>query len=278
MFIRDDRLYRDKDRSVKFEETENVGGGLPEPKYLIMHYTAGSSFRSTVDWFKKPEAKASAHLVIGRNGQIVQMVSFDKVAWHAGASRWRGLDGLNNHAIGIELDNAGMLTAARDAHGNRIWLSWFQKEYPRSQVRVARHQHMDELRGWHRYTDRQIRAAAEVARTLVDHYGIRDVIGHDDIAPTRKFDPGPAFPMESFRSFAMGRKADHRPKFRTTMDLWIRVGPGVEFATLKDKPLPKGTELEFLGREAGWVAVEAPGPDSKGHITGWVHGDYIEEV
>ena len=62
------------------------------------------------------------------------------------------------------------------------------------------------VRGWHRYPPKQLDAALKLAALLVSHYGLRDVIGHDDVAPLRKQDPGPAFPMASFRARALGEK------------------------------------------------------------------------
>jgi UDP-N-acetylglucosamine:LPS N-acetylglucosamine transferase len=80
------------------------------------------------------------------------------------------------------------------------WLSWLKDEYDDSEVIEAVHKHETEPRGWHTFTPEQIAAALEVSKLLVNHYNLRDVVGHDDIAPGRKLDPGPAFPMESFRA------------------------------------------------------------------------------
>lgn len=88
------RLQHDDGAPVPFENSPNQRGGL-DAKYLIIHYTAGSSADSSVRWLTNPASEASAHLVIGRDGSITQLVAFDRVAWHAGKSRWHGLASLN---------------------------------------------------------------------------------------------------------------------------------------------------------------------------------------
>jgi len=186
-----------------------------------MHFTAGRSAIESVEWLANRKAKASAHVVIGRDGSITQLVPFDRVAWHAGASSWEGLEGLNNYSLGIELDNAGRLTRQGEH-----WRAWFGGTYDDSEVIQAVHKHETSLCGWHDYSPAQIDAALQVAGLLVDKYALRDVVGHEDIAPLRKCDPGPAFPMASFRSRLMGRLEDSLPQYLTTTELNIRTRPG----------------------------------------------------
>ena len=85
---------------------------------------SGNDADSAIRTLTGPKYKASAHLVIGRDGAITQLVPFDTVAWHAGISCWEGREGLNRLSLGIELDNAGALTR----HGIR-WRAWFGVEY-----------------------------------------------------------------------------------------------------------------------------------------------------
>ena len=86
---------------------------------IILHYTAGVSAQSSPRYLARPDVKASAHLVIGRLGKIIQLVSFDVEAWHAGQSSYAGRTCLNRFSIGIELDNLGRLawTAGRFVAG-----------------------------------------------------------------------------------------------------------------------------------------------------------------
>jgi N-acetylmuramoyl-L-alanine amidase len=208
------RLYRDDGTAYSFIPSPNFGSEI-QHEFLVIHYTAGRDAQSAINWLIDPERKVSAHLVIGRDGSITQLVPFDKIAWHAGRSEWKGFINLNQYSLGIELDNAGFLTRHNNPlaphlfslvdgdRGEKVdnrWLSWLKDEYDDSEVIEAVHKHETEPRGWHTFTPEQIAAALEVAKLLVKNYNLWDVVGHDDIAPGRKLDPGPAFPMESFRA------------------------------------------------------------------------------
>lgn len=199
------KLHADDDTPIDFRPSSNHGGKL-RAQFLVMHYTAGRSADASARWLCNPRAKASAHVVIGRDGKVIQLVPFNTVAWHAGASRWkvgtRTLVGMNKHSIGIELDNPGRLV--RQGNGYRSLA--LGTEYSDSEVIVATHKHEREPTGWPVYPTAQLEAAFEVASLLAEHYSLKDVIGHDDIAPARKRDPGPAFPMESFRTRLFGRE------------------------------------------------------------------------
>lgn len=200
MRISNHLLVADQGDRVSFINSPNQSSGLA-PLYLIMHYTAGPTLDGAVSWFQKTEAKASAHLVIDRDGAIVQMVPFNRRAWHAGKSKWGQLDGLNQYSIGIELVNAGKLR--KNAAGQ--WVSWSNKVIPAVDVSLARHKDESTEAGWHEYPEAQIEAATNVAALLHARYDFQDVLGHDDVSPGRKVDPGPLFPMNSFRSRVIGR-------------------------------------------------------------------------
>lgn len=266
------RLHDDDGTPVPFKNSPNQRSGL-DAKYLIIHYTAGSSAESSIRALTDPARKVSAHLVIGRDGTITQLVPFDRVAWHAGESQWHNLIGLNRHSIGIELDNAGVMKRDGDA-----WRSWFERRYPAEEVIEAVHRNETQLRGWHRYTEPQLDAAANAARTIVARYGLRDVLGHEDISPRRKTDPGPAFPMESFRAGVMSRVQDELPEFVTTTVLNVREGPGTGFERLPESPLQKGVRLRMQARDGAWCFVEVLDANGTPTATGWVHGNFVEPV
>jgi len=185
---------------ISFKPTDNKSAGV-QPLYLIMHYTAGLSLESAVNWFLKPEAKASAHFVIDRDGRIVQMVELDKRAWHAGQSAWGSLQNMNEFSIGIELVNAGKLSR----RGDGAWINWANVVIPSGEVLEAVHKNEKTAAGWHIYPEAQVQAAVQLGTALHQAFQFQDVLGHEDIAPTRKTDPGPAFHMSYFHSAILGR-------------------------------------------------------------------------
>ncbi len=254
---------------VSFVETPNKGGDL-SPRYLVFHYTAGKSAASSVSWLTNPEAKASAHLVLARDGTITQLAPFNVKTWHAGISHWDGLSGLNSHSIGIEMDNAGPLKKVGEKYQ-----AWFGTLYGVAQVIHAKHRLDDESRWWHVYTEAQIQRALELARLLVRHYGLKDVVGHEDIAPDRKRDPGPAFPMEHIRAMVLGREEEERERYEVTASaLNIRSGSGVEFPPVAD-PLTKGTIVALLEKRDRWSKVELL---ENGDVEGWVRNQFLKKV
>lgn len=264
--IEDDRLVG---AGVSFVETPNKGDDLT-PRYLVLHYTAGKSATSSINWLTNPESKASAHLVLARDGMITQLAPFNVKTWHAGLSHWDGLSGLNSYSIGIEMDNAGPLKKV----GNK-YQAWFGTLYAEDEVVLAKHKLEDESRWWHAYTEVQIQKALELAQLLVRHYGLKDVVGHEDIAPDRKRDPGPAFPLENVRASVLGREEEEPEHYEVTAStLNIRSGPGVEFPAAAE-PLKRGTEVVLLEKRDRWNKVELV---KNGDIEGWVHNQFLAKV
>jgi AmpD protein len=111
--------------------------------------------------------RVSAHFLIRRDGRLVQFVPCTRRAWHAGESSWRGLSRCNDFSVGIELEGAD--------------------DVP--------------------YDGRQYATLARLVRALRRRYPIEDVVGHSDIAPGRKTDPGPAFDWPRLRRLLAPRKA-----------------------------------------------------------------------
>ncbi len=255
------------------EKTSNKGGTMT-PGFIIIHFTAGRSAESSVDWFKNPGAGASAHLVIGRDGKISQLIDFNLKAWHAGVSRWAEHVGFNNFSIGIELDNPGRLKK----EGGK-YIAWFGKEYPEENAVEAIHKHEDAPSFWHSYTEKQIQTCLEVCKVLMQKYpSIKEILGHDDISPMRKNDPGPLFPMENFRARLLGRHDDTADIFKiTTNGTNLRRGAGTDYAVIRQ--LSKDTEVEFIKSEKGWFYVfiaEKP-KDGEDVLYGWVHNSLVKK-
>jgi len=243
-----------QDAAVTQVPSPNHSGAFRSPpRLIVMHYTAGGSAASSASWLANPAAGASAHLVIGRDGAIIQCVNLERRAWHAGRSAWQGLSDLNSHAIGIELANRGPLTWSPqgwcDASGTTI---------PATE---AAHRHGGPVRGWEVYPEAQITAAIAVARALAETYPIHEIVGHDDIAPGRKLDPGPAFDMPTFRTQVLGASLRARV---TASSLRVRSGPGLDHPVLR--ALPRGTPVEVTERRRDWIAI-APGQ--------WVFAEHV---
>lgn len=153
---------------------------MPTRRFLVIHFTSGASAESSINFWKTPAAKgASAHVVIDRDGTIYQCRPFNMSCGHAGISKWKGFVGLNSCSIGIELANAGDDTA-------------LAKRWSKLPLVKARHKNGGPEQEWEAYPQAQVAACAAVAKALVSRYKLDDVVGHDDIAPARKNDPGPA--------------------------------------------------------------------------------------
>lgn len=273
MKVKAHKLYRNDGSKVPFIRSPNQSSKIIRPRFLVMHYTAGASAESSIKWLTNKDAKASANLVIGRDASITQLVDFNRKAWHAGKSRWRGISGLNSHSIGIELDNPGIL---QGSPGN--WRTSWGRLTPDSDVLIKPRDSDNKMVGWHTYTEAQLDAAREVALTLVRHYDLEEIVGHEDIAPNRKTDPGAAFPMTSFQNLVAGRDDDDAEDlYETTAALNIRKGPGTEFDKFADvSPLPKGTQLSVLDSQGVWRKVDVIDiVNGEMDIVGWVHGRYI---
>ena len=137
------------------------------PDMIIIHYTGMKTAQDALERLcnadlNQPLGRVSAHYTIDLNGDLYAHVHPDKRAWHAGVSVWQGREGLNDFSIGIELVNKG-------------------------------HEH-----GYHAFPDAQIEALLQLIETLRAQYDIPldYVLGHEDIAPDRKQDPGPLFPWD----------------------------------------------------------------------------------
>lgn len=129
---------------------------------IVLHYTGMPDAASAIARLSDPEAKVSAHYVIAEDGQVVRMVDEAKRAWHAGKSFWRGTTDVNSASVGIEIVNPG-------------------HEF-----------------GYRPFPVAQIDALVPLMQEITLRYRITrgNVVGHSDIAPARKEDPGELFPWE----------------------------------------------------------------------------------
>ncbi len=137
---------------------------------IIIHYTGMQSERESIKRLTSIRSKVSCHYLINRSGKIFKMVRDENIAWHAGKSMWRNYKNLNENSIGIELVNRG-------------------------------HQY-----GYQNYTKKQINKLVLLCKHLVKKYKIKRglILGHSDIAPLRKIDPGEKFPWKYLSSKGIG--------------------------------------------------------------------------
>jgi N-acetylmuramoyl-L-alanine amidase len=140
-------------------------------KFVIIHYTGMQSEIESINRLKNPKFKVSCHYLINRKGTIIQMVNDNKKAWHAGKSKWKKLTNLNSSSIGIELVN----------RGHRF--------------------------GYEKFTKNQIKNLILLCSNLKKKYKIKDenFLGHSDIAPNRKTDPGENFPWKKLSKYKIGK-------------------------------------------------------------------------
>lgn len=260
---------------AEFNEVTKTSGefesGLPDT--IIIHYTAGPSVSSAINTFKDPSVQASAHILIDYDGSITQLIPFNKIGWHAGNSAWIDRTAMNNYSIGIEIVNAGRLEKS-----GTVWRSWFGKKYEEDDVVRAKHRNEDHESWWHVFTEQQITATYELCRELMGIYDIKHILGHEEISPGRKSDPGPAFPLDKLRNRLLhsNRKdqdedeGEYKQGIVTAHALNIRSGPSGDTSKISN-PLSKNTKVSILKEQNGWYNVEVK-------IRGWVSKHYIHDT
>lgn len=268
--VKNHRLTRGT-ANVDFVKSPNVGGAL-NPTILVIHYTASGPNSDIAKYFSNASAKVSAHLVIRRDGTVFQCVPFNVVGFHAGKSTWKGLTGLNRHSIGIEIENWGPLKKA-----GPNWVSWTGAAVKSSSAIEARHKFGTPDGGWEIFTDKQVMATIDAAQAICESYGIDEIVGHDDISPGRKSDPGPAWSMASFKAKVFGRSEDGDATMvvRSPTGLNVRSGPGAEHSLVRPNPLPDGALVMVHEAEGRWRFVSVLNATGQPDFSGWVHGGFL---
>lgn len=241
------------------------GGGLMNPKFVVMHYTAGWSARSAFGALRS--RRVSWHVTVDRDGSVHQHMAMNSRAWHAGPSEYGGYSGLNSHSIGIEFVNPGFLRPTRggyiDAYNNVRTADDVGPVVSASNARVGSGTFF-----WPVYPSAQIEAGLRVLDAILGFYRIIDVVSHEEI-DTRgwKTDPGPAFPMRAFKALLPERAQTHEEMVVTASRLNVRSGPGVEYA--RESTLREGASVKVVSRKGDWVRI---GSDE------WVHGSFLRLV
>lgn len=172
---------------------------------LVLHYTGMECAASAIDRLTDPTAEVSAHYVIDEDGRLYRLVDERRRAWHAGVSSWRGVNNINARSIGIELVNPG-------------------------------HKF-----GYRPFTPEQMGVLIDLCRDIIVRHGIpaRNVVGHSDVAPRRKMDPGELFDWQRLAACGIGlwpeEADDCLPEPEPVTAMLAAIGYETEdlFATLK---------------------------------------------
>ncbi len=280
MEVKNHKLVGDK---TSFDPTTKISGkyGPGAPDTIIIHYTAGNSSKTAVRVLKNPKIKASAHMVIGREGEVIQLVDLNVIAWHAGKSGYTFPDKkrttFNKYSIGIEIANDGYLKKK-----NGKFYNWTKKEVAADLAYEGKHRNYPTTRSmyWHSYTDVQIKAVYDVCAAMIKAYpSIKYILGHEEIAPGRKADPGPAFPLDDLRKtmkvWEVGTPAPEPKKEKmplgttgiATAKVNFRSGPGSSFEKVAEM-LEKDEKVLVLAKSGDWYELQQ-------EITGWVSKEYV---
>ena len=139
-------------------------------KIIVIHYTGMQSERESIIRLCNTKSKVSSHFLINKSGKVYRMVQDNRIAWHAGKSCWKNYKNLNKNSIGIELVNKG----------HRF--------------------------GYTNFTKQQILSLVKICKILIKRYKIKknNIVGHSDIAPSRKIDPGEKFPWKELADKKIG--------------------------------------------------------------------------
>ncbi len=161
-------------------------------KFLIFHYTGMKSENEAIKRLTKIQSQVSTHYFIKYNGEILRMVPDQYIAWHAGFSQWGENKFLNKNSIGIEISNVG-------------------------------HQY-----GYTNFNKKQLKSIIKLAKTLIKKYKIKknNILGHSDISPERKKDPGEKFPWKILFKYKIG--IWHNLNYRKLLNLRKKITSSME--------------------------------------------------
>ncbi|MDC1113245.1 N-acetylmuramoyl-L-alanine amidase [Candidatus Pelagibacter sp.] len=139
-------------------------------KFIIFHYTGMKKESEAINRLTEIQSEVSCHYLVKNNGEIIKMVPDLYVAWHAGISSWKNINSLNINSIGIEISNSG-------------------HEF-----------------NYKQFSKKQIKSILILSKFLIKKYKInkKNILGHSDIAPSRKKDPGEKFPWQHFAKQGVG--------------------------------------------------------------------------
>ena len=174
------------------------------PSMIVLHYTSNTSAAHALNTLTDPDRKVSAHYLIARDGTLYQLVPENMRAWHAGQSYWAGITDVNSGSIGIELDNDGQTP----------------------------------------YDPAQISTLEALLQDLRVRYRIRaeNIVGHSDVSPGRKIDPGLYFPWKQLAASGFGIWCQQVPDAGTPIPWSL---PAMLLMLGYDPRLPEASQLAF---------------------------------
>lgn len=155
---------------IEFRSSPNFDDRTLPVQFLILHYTGMETGQAAIQRLCDSNAKVSAHYVVEEDGSVLSLVEEEKRAWHAGVSEWKGVTNINSASIGIEIVNGGHDFGLPD------------------------------------FPDVQINAVIALSKAVMERWNItpQNVLGHSDIAPARKQDPGEKFPWSGLAAAGIG--------------------------------------------------------------------------
>ncbi len=189
----------------------NFNARTAPPDMVVLHYTGMQTGETALARLRDPEAQVSSHYLVEEDGRIFRLVPEERRAWHAGKSFWRGETDINSVSVGIEIVNPG-------------------HEF-----------------GYRPFPDAQIEAVIALVADIRSRWDVPDarILGHSDVAPRRKQDPGELFPWKRLAQAGHGLWFDPDPAPGAALTVGD-AGPGVfvlqaGLHRLGYEPLPSGT-------------------------------------
>ena len=191
-------------------------------KFIVFHYTGMKKESEAISRLTNIQSQVSCHYLIKKNGEIIAMVPETYIAWHAGKSSWRNCKSLNKNSIGIEITNSG-------------------HEFK-----------------YKKFTEKQINTLLKLSRYLIKKYNInlKNILGHSDIAPERKKDPGENFPWQYLSQNKVGlwhtikkQELIKNRKIKATKinkDIFINNLFKIGYQKKKPKTLSKNKYLDYI--------------------------------
>jgi N-acetyl-anhydromuramyl-L-alanine amidase AmpD len=278
------RLVTETNHRIKFipahEKNFNPDSTL-DPRFVVIHFTTGTDPKSIVHTFQNPDEGVCTHLLVARNGHVIQFVPFDKVAFHCGLSAWESVRHLNQFAIGIEVDNAGYLDQTRKGFKRK------GKTIPQEQVEFKKHWKEDHKnRPWQTFSEDQVRVVSDLVKALIKKYPtIKEIVGHDMVNLVNRLDPGPFYPLGELREAILGSPQpviQHYQTLPAECPIFVNIGGRPPFAVPHPDhgELAKNSKVRVRNEHVyeHWSLVIVKQTSSRGlrDKEGWVLSDSIE--